>query len=433
MPHEAENPPDWKPVPTPFDVDLHDAVQTAEGPYAVGASGTLAAKRDAGWQLLVESGPAAQNSTLTAVAATEGGERVWFVGASGAIGAYDVVEQRKHDYSSPGDATNSWEAVAVRGTRGSETVLLANAGGEVVPGSADGTAVGWGDPAKPGEGATVSALDFAPDGIAYAVDSSGNAYRATGVGQWRKIGVPDASAAFDDVYAGAQGRVYVAAGDGRLYRYDDSAGQWTPIGVAPTALRAVDVFDEHVYVLADSNAVYRRTLTGATRWRRTELPTGSDLLALALGYPDVAVGKAGTVVKRPPSTPPAPEEPGHPEDPGVWRPADPVLGCEALLRELLTRLTDEELIALVERRAECGSELLDQFEAVREAQSESRLGDSVVVLPVAEGTVADERCGGRERRGRRGYRGGAGDCRCHGGERTDRLDVEAVLERICGR
>jgi hypothetical protein len=432
MPHATESDHEWKPVPTPFDVDLYDAVQTADGPYAVGASGTLVGKRDNSWQVLVEDGPAAQNSTLKAVAATEGGRRVWFVGASGAIGAYDVAEQRKYDYSYSGDVTNSWGAVAVYGTAGSETVLLANTGGAIVPGNVDGNAVEWGEPAKPGEGATVTALDFTPNGVAYATDTSGSVYRAEGTNEWAKVGVPDASVAFNDVYAGAQGRVYVAAGNGRLYRYDASAGRWTPIGVGQTALQAVDVFNEHIYVLADSNTVYWRTLTGERRWHQSELPTGSDLLALALGYPDVAVGKAGTIVKRPPSEPPRPEEPTEtPEDPtGVWRPTDPVLPCEVLLQELLTRLTREELVELIERRAECGSELLAQLEAIRE---EPGAEESVVVLPVVEGGVEVEREARREVRGRRERRRVGAECRCEGHERAAEIDAEAILERICGR
>lgn len=408
MPHSASDDPEWKPVPTAFDVDLFDVVQTADGPYAVGASGTLAANRGEGWEIVLEAGPAAENSTLESMAVTDDGARLWFVGASGVIGAYDVTTQRKHDYSYSGDVTTTWNAIAVSGEAGAEEVLLANGSGVVLPGIVDGADVAWEQSTTLGGGSTITALAFASDTAVYAANTSGDVFKRVMESNWTNVGIADASAKFYDIHAEPGGHVYVAAGDGRLYRYDPDAQRWTPTAIGGTALRAVDRFHDHVYVLANGNTVYWRALNSEKRWQQTELPTGSDLVSLALGYPDVAVGKAGTIVMRPPSHPPESEDPK--QDP----PRDPVLGCEDLVHELLTRLEREELVELIERREECGGELIEQLQGTAEAEQAP-----VVVVP----TAAEAGCHG-------------GECRCGGhGEhtRTKEVDVCEALDRICGR
>lgn len=411
MPHTDGSDPEWRRVATAFDIDLFDVVQTADGPYAVGASGTLTANRGAGWEVIVEAGPTASNGTLNSIAVTDDGMRVWFVGASGTIGAYDVKTQEKHNYSYPGDVTTTWKAIAVSGTAGSEEVLFANGSGTILPGRMDDTDIAWEKSTKLGGGSTISALAFASENAVYAANTSGNVFKRVMENKWKTIGIADASAKFYDIHAEPGGHIYVAAGDGRLYRYDPSAQRWTPIGLGQTTLRAVDRFRNHIYVLADNNIVHWRTLESESRWQKTELPTGNDLMSLVVGYPDIAVGKGGVIVMRPPSQPPKSEEPRPgKEDP----PRESILECEDLLLELLSRLERDELLELIERRDKCGGDFITQ---IREIEKEEQT--PVIVLPTAHESQGHERVGH-----------GCSDC-CTGQTRTRNVDVEAILDRIC--
>jgi hypothetical protein len=102
--------------------------------------------------------------------------------------------------------TSTWEEVTVSGPRGTEKALAANDSGEVLPFTIDG----------------------------FDVDTSGNAFNTAVESGWGDIGVVNAQVTFDDVYAGANQQVYLAGGDGRIYRYDDSSHRWTPIDVTRT-------------------------------------------------------------------------------------------------------------------------------------------------------------------------------------------------------
>jgi hypothetical protein len=294
---EADEP-EWRAVDAPFEMTLYGVVSTVEGPYAVGDGGTLVADRGDGWEVIFDDGPTTRDNQLRTLAVTNDGERLWFAGSSGAVGCYDVVTRRKYDYSSPEGMTSTWEGVAVSGKTGSEKGLLANGSGELLPFTIDGFDVDWGEVAKPREkGSKISALAASPDGIGYAVDTSGNAFKTTKDDGWEDIGIVNAQVKFYDIYADTDGRVYVAAGDGRIYRYDDSYRNWTPIGVGTNALRAFDMHQGEMVVLGNGGVIYERD--DEDRWEQVPTPSGTNLLDLALGSPDVAVGKGGTVIERP--------------------------------------------------------------------------------------------------------------------------------------
>lgn len=90
------------------------------------------------------------------------------------MGCYDVKTQEKFDYSFLDEKTSTWESASIAGT---------------------------------------------PDGTGYAVDTSGNVFKTDG--EWERIGIRNAQIRFYDVYAEGDNR-YVAAGDGRIYRYANS-------------------------------------------------------------------------------------------------------------------------------------------------------------------------------------------------------------------
>ena len=287
---------------TEFSINLFGTVQTAEGPYAVGEGGNLVADRGDGWEIIFDDGPATRQNQLRAIDVTDDGKRIWMVGSSGAMALYDVEERRKYDYSYPEEMTSTWEAVAVCGDQGSEKVLAANGSGEILPFIISGYDVNWEPMSKPaGQGSNVAALAATPDGVGFAVDTAGNAFKTTPEG-WKDIGVVNAQVKFYDVYAGANEEVYIAAGDGRIYRYDDSYHDWTPIGVTDTtSLRSIDIYENggerQMVVMGDNGSIFERD--EGDRWEEVPSPTSAALYDLSLGHPDVAVGKAGTVIERP--------------------------------------------------------------------------------------------------------------------------------------
>ena len=300
--------PEWRSVETAFDVTLFSVAQTSEGPYAVGSDGYLVGDRGDGWEVIFDDGPSTRDNQMRAMDTTDDGERIWMLGSSGAMACYDVQERKKFDYSYPEEMTSTWEGITVSGERGNEKALASNGSGEVLPFTIDGFDVDWGELDKPaGKGSKMAALASTPDGVGFAVDTSGNAFKTTPEDGWKDIGIVNAQVKFYDIYAGKNQRVYVAAGDGRIYRYDDSYHNWTPIGVTDgTSLTSFGIYEteegsQEMVVLGSDGSVYERT--GAERWERVPSPVESALNALELGDPDVAVGKNGTVIERPRGAP----------------------------------------------------------------------------------------------------------------------------------
>ncbi|GGL63835.1 WD40/YVTN/BNR-like repeat-containing protein [Halocalculus aciditolerans] len=299
-PHADE--PEWKLLDVPFDNDLMEICQTTVGAYAIGDGGVLAGNRNKeGWKIVLDDGPNARDNQLRAMDVTDDGKRLWFLGSSGAIGCYDVETRRKYDYSYPKEMTSTWEGITVSGPAGREKGLAANGSGEVMPFTIDGFDVDWGVAEKPvgGKASKIAALASTEEGIGFAIDTSGQAYKTTESDGWKDIGIVNAQVKFYDVYAGGHGKVYVSAGDGRLYRYDNSYNQWTPISVGNAALHSFDMYDGDMVVLGGGGLFYQRQF-GGQRWRKIHTPTKKTLYDVRLGKPyDVAVGKGGTVLHRP--------------------------------------------------------------------------------------------------------------------------------------
>ena len=291
--------PEWQTVETPFSTDLFEVVNTTQGPYAVGDSGVLAADRGDGWEIVTDAGPNASQNQLRSLAVTDDGKRLWFVGSSGALGCYDVETNRKSDYSFPREKTSTWESVAVSGAAGSEKVLAGNGSGEILPFTLDGFDVNWNVVAKPDkQGATMTDLAADNEGYGYGIDTSGNVFKTTKDDGWERVGINNAQEKFYGIWGSQQGRIYVVAGQGRLYRYDDSYNDWTPIQIAKEGpLHAFDMYNDQIVVLGDGGLMYQRT-DGGNRWEKVHTPTEEPLNGLALGNPDIAVGTDGTVLRR---------------------------------------------------------------------------------------------------------------------------------------
>jgi hypothetical protein len=251
------------------------------------------------WGVVTDAGPNASQNQLRSLAVTDDGKRLWFLGSSGAIGCYDVETSRKSDYSFPREKTSTWESIAVSGAAGSEKVLAGNGSGEILPFTIDGFDVNWNMVSKPDkQGATMTDLAADAKGYGYGIDTSGNVFTTTKDDGWERVGINNAQEKFYGIWGGQQGRIYVTAGQGRLYRYDDSYQDWTPLQIAEQgALRAFDMYDDQMVVLGDGGLVYQR-IDGGERWEKIPTRTEDALNDLALGEPDIAVGDDGTVLRR---------------------------------------------------------------------------------------------------------------------------------------
>lgn len=295
----------WQTYPSPTKKTLYQIVNTTRGPIAAGSSGTLVTRRDGEWKVIVSDGPATRDNALRGIDATDDGKRVWFLGSSGSLGCYDVETDRKYDYSFPKEMTSTWEGIAVAGNAGSEKALAANGSGNVLPFAIDGFDVSWGYAQKPASGASITALATGNDGIGYAVNTSGNAFRTTKENGWEEIGIVNAQVNFYDIWAGSNGRVYVAAGGGRVYRFDDSYHDWTPIRVGKGAIHAFDVRGDTMVAAGASGHIYQRTPEDdVARWDRLHSPTNKTIYDVALGKTDYAVADGGAILARPGSKQP---------------------------------------------------------------------------------------------------------------------------------
>jgi hypothetical protein len=121
----------WTVAETPTGGTLYDVARTANGIYAVGTGGVVLRRDAAGWTTMLDGGPTGNGNDLYGVDVTDDGEALWFVGASGAIGEYDVETGNIEDYSAPMDVTNNFNDVSVRTTSEGTTVSVAGDSGGI--------------------------------------------------------------------------------------------------------------------------------------------------------------------------------------------------------------------------------------------------------------------------------------------------------------
>ncbi|WP_276254569.1 hypothetical protein [Halomontanus rarus] len=291
---------EWVVAESPTEEPLNDAVDTAAGPFAVGASGNVVARRESGWQKVVEYGPQARSRRLTGIDVTDGGRAVWFVGGSGVIGEYDVETQTLTNYSAPGGKTSTWEDCAVQGTAGKdERLYFVNGSGELLVGARrDSGALEYADVVKPGGGSTIPGIDFNAREAGH-VCSTSQFVAETGDGgeTWDRIGIDFAGGAFFDVASQGGSDVNVAGGSGIIYRYDGF--RWTPhvVDDGRQAIRAIDRDGDEGLAAGDGGKVYERQSAG--QWTRHETSVDAKLEGAARGATyDVAVGDGGTILER---------------------------------------------------------------------------------------------------------------------------------------
>lgn len=291
----------WEEVSSPTSSVIYDAVTTQEGPYAVGASGDVFARRVDGWEKVLDKGPTVKSNPLRSCDVTSDGRNLWFCGGSGVVGQYDVLEEEVTDYSAPKDKTSTWEAVAASGTAGDDFVGLANGSGEFLPGRKnDLGGMDWGDVIKPGGGSSIKGIDFLDEKVGYVCDTTSKIYETTdGGANWETIGLSGSgSVALYGITAITQDRLYATGGDGSIFRYNGAV--WTKTDAGGTILYDIEFKDSDGLAAGGSGNLFEyRERQG---WTQEDTPTSATLRGVALdvtgSYPDVAVGSSGTIIER---------------------------------------------------------------------------------------------------------------------------------------
>lgn len=287
----------WRTVETPTRKGLNDAVMTVDGPYAVGKSGLVLARRGDEWRTVVEQGPDGGSNGLEAADVTDDGQTMWTAGDSGALGRYDAMADEMEDFTAPREMTSPWTGVAVDGQTDSERVFLVNGSGELLPGHWTNAGIKWGEVTKPTGGESATAVDVA-DGVAYVADTAAGVYQHSemGSGQWSAVGIRDVDGELRDLAAVDGSLLNAAADDGSIYVYNGY--NWLQLRAGETTLHAVDRERGRGLAVGNDGTVHA---IEENNWTTQSTPTSKTLQGCALGtssYTDVAVGTDGTVLER---------------------------------------------------------------------------------------------------------------------------------------
>lgn len=290
----------WIEIDAPTDESLYDVVASQNGPYAVGANGTVLARRsdDDDWEQVLEEGPTVQSNDLRGVDTSSDGRHVWFAGDSGVLAQYDTEADRLTDYSAPNDSTSTWEDIAVIGSAGDESIYLVTSSGEVLRGMTVEGDIRWGNTVKPGSGSSMASVAFSDTKHGYLCDTNQTVYETTDAGEsYEIIGIESANCTFTDVGIVSPERVIVTGDDGTMFRYDGNKNNWTKLSVGDDAITAIDTRNDDGLASGEQGTIYERTSSG---WEEETTLVNATLRGIALGMnaPDVAVGDDGTIIYR---------------------------------------------------------------------------------------------------------------------------------------
>jgi len=281
----------WTDVESPTGNTLHDVEDTATGAYAVGGGGVVIERTDEGWRKVLDGGPTGNGNDVYGADVTDDGKRLWFVGASGAIGEYDVQTGNLEDHSAPMDVTNNFNDVAVTGEASEANVYVAGDSGKMYYSFENGREETW-EYVTPGSGSNINAVDFYDDRKGHIVDGNKTVFRTEDGEAWDKLGIADANVNFYGVDSDGPDDVWVSGGGGMIFRWDGS--EWTPTDTGDASLRDIELAGGDGWTVGGGGKVYRYDGT----WSATETPTGENLQAVVPDSPTVAVGAGGTIIER---------------------------------------------------------------------------------------------------------------------------------------
>lgn len=282
----------WAIAETPVDSTLHDVQHTATSAHAVGNGGLVIERTGAGWELVLQGGPTGNGNDLFGADVTDDGERLWFVGASGAIGEYDVETGNLVDRSAPNDQTENFNDVAVTGPAGDADVYVADDSGAIHYSFANGEEGTW-EYEVPGSGDALNAIDFHGDRAGNVVAEGGRVFETDDGTTWNRIGLEDADAAFYGLDADTADDVTVSGGNASVFEYDGS--RWTPESLGDADLVDVEICGGDGYAVGGGGVIFEQD---GGEWSQNDTPTGENVQAVVCGSVDVAVGASGTVLER---------------------------------------------------------------------------------------------------------------------------------------
>jgi hypothetical protein len=288
---------EWTRVKTSTDNTIHDVAVTSEGAYAVAEGGLLLKRKQDTWSTVLADGPSSNGNDLLGLAVTDDGNRLWFVGSSGALGEYDVTTgSLVEDHSAPNDVTNNFQDVAVTGPSSEAHVYVSGGSGQVHTTANNGGA--W-NTVTPGSGSALRALDTYDTQKAHLVDANQSVYTSTdGASTWEKVGLSDADVSLYGVDSDASDDVWVAAGSGTVYHWTGS--EWTRTGIGEPDLQDLEVTDndDGGFAVGAGGSVFAYD---GSSWATETTPTSENLNAVVRATsstPAIAVGAGGTVIER---------------------------------------------------------------------------------------------------------------------------------------
>jgi hypothetical protein len=280
---------EWTVAETPVDGALYDVQQTTNGAYAVGVGGVVLHRTSTGWEKVLDGGPTGNGNDLYGAAVTDFGSTLWFVGASGAIGAYHVESGVLEDHSAPNDVTNNFNDVAVTATGDDANVYVAGDSGKIYYSFDAGETFGE---VTPGSGSNLNAIDFHGPRSGHAVDGNQTVFATDDGTTYDKLGIEGADYNLYGVDSDGADDVTVSGGGGSIYNWDGS--EWVREDTGDPGLRDVDASGEAALTCGGGGAVFRRDSTG---WTQEQTPVGDNLKAVHRGHVDYAVGAGGTVLE----------------------------------------------------------------------------------------------------------------------------------------
>ena len=122
---------------------------------------------------------------------TDDGERLWFVGSSGAISEYDMASGVLTDHSAPNDVTNNFNDVSVEGEAGDANVYVAGDSGKIYFSFENGETGTWGN-GTPGSGSAIKIVDFFGPRSGHAVNHNNSTFVTDDGGTYDRVGIADA-------------------------------------------------------------------------------------------------------------------------------------------------------------------------------------------------------------------------------------------------
>ncbi|MFC7167033.1 WD40/YVTN/BNR-like repeat-containing protein [Halospeciosus flavus] len=280
----------WRRAKTPIDDTLHDVVLGSVGSYAVGDDGHILKRDEEGqrWGTIVKNGPTGNGSTLRAAATTDDEATLWVVGASGAIGEYDVETGELESRTIPGNE-ETYTDIAVRGPAGHETLYVTDTSGAIHSTIGYGADREW-DRIEPGSGDELSTIGF-HGGTGYAADTDGVVFRSVDGSSWTTA-IDNGDVPFYALTFDAAGTVWVA-GDEDVYHPGED--RWVVEQAADDTLYDITLAqDELVAVSSGGDAVVRVD----EEWEARALPQDEPMMAVAAdGERTVVVGESGTILE----------------------------------------------------------------------------------------------------------------------------------------